>query len=106
MLRCIQLFITLRFCVSDVGSLPLYNLQIHLQYLIVPSIGQADDTILTSNNIHALQCLLQLTLHFYQRYNVELCVEKTKLQAFATPDLLADVEHIKSTSPVNINGLD
>ena len=70
----------------------------------VPSIGQADDTILTSNNIHALQCLLQLTLHFCQKYNVELCVEKTKLQAFATPDLLAAVEHIKSTSPINING--
>ena len=70
----------------------------------MPSIGQADDTILTSNNIHALQCLLQLTLHFCQKYNVELCVEKTKLQAFATPDLLAAVEHIKSASPVNING--
>ena len=70
----------------------------------ISAIGQADDTILTSNNIHALQCLLQLTLHFCAKYNVELCVEKTKLQVFATSDLGPTIDHLMDTSPVNIKG--
>ena len=44
--------------------------------LTVSGIGQADDTLLVSNNIHALQNLLQLTLHFCSKYKVDLCVEE------------------------------
>lgn len=72
--------------------------------LTVSAIGLADDTLLVSNNIHALQNLLQLTLHFCSKYSVELCVEKTRLQAFSTPDMRTTVEHLQSTSPVNIHG--
>lgn len=72
--------------------------------LTVSGIGQADDTLLVSNNIHALQNLLQLTLHFCSKYKVDLCVEKTRLQAFCTPDMRATVDHIQKTSPVNIHG--
>ena len=59
---------------------------------------------MVSNNIHALQNLLQLTLHFCSKYSVDLCVENTRLQAFSTPDMRATVEHIQKKSPVNIHG--
>ena len=72
--------------------------------ITVSAVGQADDTILISDDIYALQNLLQLTMHFCLKYGVELCVEKTKLQAFTPNNYLATVEHLKTISPVNING--
>ena len=72
--------------------------------ITVSAVGQADDTILISDNIYALKNLLQLTIYFCLKYRVELCVEKTKLQAFTPTNQLATVEHLKTFSPVNING--
>ena len=37
----------------------------------ISALGQADDTLHTSNNIHRLQNLLQLTLFFYSMFNVD-----------------------------------
>ena len=45
--------------------------------LVISAIGQADDTL------HQLQNLFQLTLYFCKKYNVKLCIEKTKLQVVA-----------------------
>ena len=70
----------------------------------VSAVGQADDTILISDSLYALQNLLQLTIHFCKKYGVELCVEKTKLQAFTPTSHQATVEHQKIISPVNIDG--
>ena len=52
------------------------------QNLVISGIGQADDTVLLSNDLHKLFCLLVLTLEFCSKYNVELCAEKTRLQMF------------------------
>ena len=51
--------------------------------LVVSSIGQADDVVLVSNDIHALQCLLDLSLQYCLKHHVSLRAEKTKLQVFS-----------------------
>ena len=53
-----------------------------MKNVTISAIGQADDTLLLSNDIHALAFLLQLTLNFCKKHNVELSVEKLKLQAY------------------------
>ena len=63
--------------------------------VVVSAIGQADDTILISNEINALQNILQLTLYFCKKCHVDLCTEKTRLQAFSTSENQATVGNIK-----------
>ena len=70
----------------------------------VGAIGQADDTVLVSSNLHHLQDLLNLSLHYCGQQAVELCVEKTKLQAFAPSTLRVEVEHNVDKSPITIAG--
>ena len=70
----------------------------------VAAIGQADDAVLVSNDIHSIQNLLDLTLDFCNKYHAKLCVSKTKLQAMATKELATSAEYHKATSPVNIMG--
>ena len=79
------------------------GLGVHMRDIVVGSIGQADDTGHVANNIHDIQNLLELSLDFCAKYQVELCVEKTKLLAFATKEMASSVDYQKSTSPVNIN---
>ena len=55
-----------------------------VQNVPVAAIGQADDTGLVSNDILQLQHLLQLTLNYCSKYQVELSTAKTKLLAFNT----------------------
>ena len=59
--------------------------------LVVSGLGQADDTLLVSNSLHSLQNLLQLSLYYRSKYNVELCPEKTKLQVIATKNISSEV---------------
>ena len=55
--------------------------------VMVTCVGQTDDTCLIRNNIYHLLYLLDLTKIFCQKYQVELCEEKSKLQAFATSNM-------------------
>ena len=71
--------------------------------LTISGIGQADDTLLVSNNIHALSNILKLTKIFCSKYQVNLCSEKTKLQAFHTKQMKFPVEYAKQTHSININ---
>ena len=71
--------------------------------VVVSAIGQADDNVRISNEINALQNILQLTLYFCKKYHVDLCTVKTRLQAFFTSENQATGDHIKSISPVRIN---
>ena len=50
---------------------------VELRDTIVSAIGQADDTVLLSNNIYDVNNLLSLTFDFCSKYQVELCPEKT-----------------------------
>ena len=72
--------------------------------LVISAIGQADDTLLVSNNLHSLQNLLQLSLHYCSKFNVVLCPSKTKLQVFSTKKMRSEVKYLKEFSPVHLNG--
>ena len=72
--------------------------------ITVSAIGQADDTALVSNNLHSLQNLLELSLYYCQKYNVELCSDKTVMQAMSTRAMSKHVEYLKRYSPVNLQG--
>ena len=73
--------------------------------LVVSAIGQADDTLLVSNSLHSLQNLLQLSLYYCSKYNVELCPGKTKLQVIASKKMSSEVAYLKEFSPVVLNGI-
>ena len=72
--------------------------------MVIPIIGQADDTGLLANSIHELQNLLTLTLEYCEKYSVTLVPEKTKLLAFSPPGCELLTDYAKIISPVNING--
>ena len=72
---------------------------------LVSAIGQADDTLLVFNNLHSLQNLLQRSLFYCSKYNVELCPTKTKLQVLNTTKMRAEVSFLKEFSPVILNGM-
>ena len=60
--------------------------------------------IYLSNSIHNIQNLLHLSLDFCEKYKVQLCVEKTKLQVFASKENLLSANYQVDISPVNIGG--
>ena len=72
--------------------------------MTVSCVGQADDTCLVSNNVHHLFYLLELTKIFCHKYQVELCADKTKLQAFAASNMEFLVEYARNTHSLKING--
>ena len=59
------------------------GLGVTLGPVTVSDIGQADDVALISNDLHSLQCLLDLSLFYCQKYHITLSRGKTKLQAFS-----------------------
>ena len=72
--------------------------------ITISAIGQADNTLLVSNSLHNLQNLLQLSLYYCSKANVDLCPGKTKLQVISTKKMKATVDYLKVFSPVNLNG--
>ena len=71
--------------------------------IVISGIGQADDTALMSNSLHCIQNLLRLSLTYCAKANVELCADKTVLQAIAPRSLATEVEYLKEFSPVEMN---
>ena len=78
------------------------KLGIQLGNLVVSSIGQADDTVLISNDIHYLFFLLQLTNIFCEKNHVQLCAEKSQLQIFHPHK--TRIELADDINPINIQG--
>ena len=76
------------------------GLGIKMGNITVSGIGQADDTLLISNDIYALYFLLVLTLIFCRKYLVELSLEKSKLQVFSASVDNCDYVY----NPISING--
>ena len=70
------------------------------QNLVISGIGQADDLALLSNDLHKLYYLLNLTIISCQKYNIELCAEKTRLQAFLPTNGALDYDIF---NPIKIN---
>ena len=82
------------------------SLGVPLGNLTISGIGQADDTLLLTNNIQKLFYLLELTKLFCSKYQVELCAEKTKLQAFSTKSTAFSVTLSMAANTIKINGND
>ena len=72
--------------------------------LTISGVGQADDTGLLSNNIHKLYFLLHLTKIFCDKYQVELCSEKTKLQVYNKSNLDELADYVKHVNPIKVGG--
>ena len=80
------------------------ELGIPLGPVTVSAIGQADDVVLISNDLHSLQSLLDLSLYYCSKYNVSLGHDKTKLQVFSSRSSELEASIAKSTSILNIDG--
>jgi hypothetical protein len=70
----------------------------------VGAIGQADDVLLTANDIDRLALLVKLTEHYCAKYRVTLVPSKTKLLAFHTESQRQLAIHAKSLNPITITG--
>ena len=91
------------FAKEQIQSAQVSEMGVDMRHTVVSAIGQADDTVLLSNNIHDLQNLLHLTLNFCSKYHVELCAEKTKLQAYCTKKTSLITQYQKDISPIKIS---
>ena len=77
---------------------------VELGPLTISSVGQADDVGLLSDDIHALQGLLDLSLYFCRKQHISLSSAKTKLQVFSSKRL-EDMSYFSQViSQVKING--
>ena len=79
------------------------NLGVPLGSVMVAAIGQADDTVLISNDIVFLSYLLDLTKLFCHKYLVELCAEKTHLQVYGMR-FVEQIDVSLESCPIEING--
>ena len=79
---------------SGLGT-SIYNIE-------VASDGQADDTGLMSNSANQLQCLLELTLSYCRKHQVQLSTGKTKLMVFCNKET-DYVKYANLLSPINID---
>ena len=80
------------------------GLGINLGSVVVSSIGQADDTVLLSNSIVKLYCLLYLAIDYCRQYHVELVPEKTKLLVLSPKSCASSVKIQKLSNPLAIDG--
>ena len=67
----------------------------------VAAVGQADDTALVSNDLHQLQCLLDLSLAYCNKHQVKLSAGKTKLLLFSKQET-DYVKYSRQISPLHI----
>ena len=70
----------------------------------VAAVGQADDTALVSNDLHQLQCLLDLSLAYCKKHQVKLSAGKTKLLVFSKQDT-DYVKYSRQISPLHIGDI-
>ena len=73
--------------------------------LVVSAIGQADDVVLVSSDIHALQCLLDLSIQYCVKHHVSLRADKTKLQVFSDKKSNLSAFYGSTVSPISLDGL-
>ena len=72
---------------------------------VISAAAQADDVLLTTNDIYSLQNLIDLTSTYCKRFNVHLSPEKTKLLVICSKSCRDLAEYSKSINPINIDGV-
>ena len=80
------------------------ELGVDLGAAVVSSIGQADDTVLISDCLVKLYCLLHLAVQYCEKYHVELVPEKTMLLAFAPPSQKTLLDIKKLSNHLSLDG--
>jgi hypothetical protein len=73
--------------------------------LVVSSVGQADDVGYVTNDIFALQNLLDLAPMYCKQHHVTLRADKTKLQVFSNKNSNMPAYYAKVISPINMDGI-
>ena len=68
--------------------------------LVLSAVGQADDSVLMSNDLQFLNLLFQLAINYCLKYNVQLSPSKTKLMMI----LPQNQQIIIPYNPIRING--
>ena len=68
--------------------------------LVLSGVGQADDTVLLSNDIRKLNHILQLCLNYCQKYQVQLNTSKTKLLMISPQR----IDNFVPYNPINLKG--
>ena len=81
------------------------GLGLNLGSVVVSAIGQADDTVLVSDCLVKLRCLLHLAIQYCSQYHVELVPQKTKLLAIAPRSLAMELDIMKISTSLTLNGL-
>ena len=71
----------------------------------VAAIGQSDDIVLLSHDVHFLSNLLQLSLDYCRKHHVTLAPEKTKLVPFFAKRHTQLVKYQKMISPISIDNI-
>ena len=70
---------------------------------VISAIGQADDVILISNDIHSLQLLVNLTEEYCQKYRVQLEPRKTKLLGYSSKKNEYLIKLAAMSNPITMN---
>ena len=78
-------------------------LGLHMGGVHCASIGQADDVGLVSDDIHQLQCILQLAMDYAAEFHIEMVPEKTKLLCYTPRGQKIDTYYWRVVSPVSMD---
>ena len=79
------------------------SLGVPLGPITVSGIGQADDSVIVTNNIHHLKYLLELTITFCNKHQVQLCSDKTVLQVYHNGRIQNKLDYLKTMFPLKID---
>ena len=68
--------------------------------LVISAVGQADDSVLSSNTITSLYNIFHLAMNYCQKYSVQISHEKTKLLVYCSQEQKDSIFF----NPISING--
>ena len=89
---------------NQLSTAQLSQLGISCGPVVVSCVGQADDTIILSDCIYKLSCLVNLAEEYCSNYHVTLVPEKTKLLVFSSPAHTHSVNLAKIVNPITVSG--
>ena len=72
---------------------------------VISAVGQADDVLLISNDIHNLHLLVMMTEDYCKKFRVKLEPKKTKLLGYGTKFTELSVKLASQVNPITIDGV-
>ena len=80
------------------------SLGVDIGSMVISGVGQADDVILSSNDLHKLGLLAKLNENYCKEYRVQQVPTKTKLLAMYKPKHELLISYAKLTNQIKIDG--